>query len=153
MSVRNVWLIPRLLILFGLGCAAADAPNTTNAGDPGRKPVVDAKLTVQKAAEGEQRPRSSYLRVWYERRGNWDLVHVTNLGNTPAEWSGRIYEDGKGCTCMAPNMCIVGPACTNPNGGDTHAYANEHRCMPILLITQAQDVGACAIKQNQPTGK
>jgi len=134
---RSVWLLPQILIVFGLVSAAvADV----------RKPALDAKLTVQKAPEAEERPRISYLKTWYERRGNYDVVHVTNLGTTPAVWSGRIYEDGKGCLCMAPNMCTVGPACTNPNGGDTRAYAGAHSCMAILSITESQDVAQCVAK-------
>ena len=144
MNKRFIWLAPRLLVVFGLGCAAAEVPSSTNSPPP--KPPVDAKLTLEKGHQAEERPRISYLQTWYEHRGYWDIVHVTNLGTTPTVWSGRIYEDGKGCTCALPNACYVGPVCTNPNGGDTRAYAGAHSCMAVLTITQSQDVTQCAAK-------
>jgi hypothetical protein len=109
----------------------ADVPTA----EGGKKPTVGAKLRVQEASQGEKRPRTSFLKTWYEQRGQYDVVHVTNLGTIRSVWSGRLY-DGKACLCMAPKICTMGPACTNPDGGDTRAYAAPHNCQPILTISE-----------------
>jgi hypothetical protein len=142
MNSKTLWLLPRLLVVLGLGSALADTPTTGSVTNPG----VDVKLKIEKAPEGDKRPRISYLKTWFEQRGSSDIVHVTNLGTTPAQWSGRIYELGTDCRCMVPNKCDVGPICTNPNGGDTQVYTGEHRCLPILVINHSQDVGQCPSK-------
>jgi hypothetical protein len=147
MNKRVEWLAPRLLVVFGLGCAAAaDVPGSANTEKIPPKPPVDAKLIVENGHQAEQRPRASYLQIWYENRGYWDVVHVRNVGTSAALWSGRIYEGSKGCTCALPNACYVGPACTSPNFGDTRAYAGAHSCLPVLVISESQDYPQCPAK-------
>jgi hypothetical protein len=133
--------IVRVLILCALECTVADPQ-----GVDAPKQPVGSKLVVKAGPKGEKRPRISVLRTYYEQAGASDLVHVQNSGDTAAVWSGRVYEGGKACKCLVPAQCLIISACINPNA-DSVVYVGEHRCLPVLVISKAQDIGgACPTK-------
>lgn len=102
---------------------------------------TDLKIVPTKSNDPDPGPRFNNLRVWYEQRGNYDLVHVDNWGASDhVRWEGRVYELGQGCPC-AEKVCIAS-ACNDPYE-DVRAYAGEHRCMPILSLTSSQVVSHC----------